>query len=87
MKAISDEAGFEMRSLDRFIAQDGQFQTGRFVLFAALRPWLWPGVIRLRANTQKASRALCRSLEEYTADAEGLKQSEAGLHPISKLGT
>ena len=87
VKAISDEAGFEMPSLDKFIARDGQFQAGRFALYAALRPWLWPGVVRLRANTQKASRALCRSLEEYTSDAEGLKQSEAGLHPISKIGT
>jgi len=87
VKAISDEAGFEMPSLDKFIAGDGQFQVARFVLFAAVRPWLWPGVIRLRANTQKASSALCRALEAYTRGAEGVKQSGAGLHPISKLGT
>jgi adenosylhomocysteine nucleosidase len=87
MKAISDEAGFEMPSLDKFIVRDGQFQAGRFALFAAMRPWLWPGVSRLRANTRKASSALCRSLEEYTSGAQGLKQSEAGLHPISKIGT
>jgi adenosylhomocysteine nucleosidase len=87
VKAISDEAGFEMPSLDKFIAGDGQFQAGRFVLFAAVRPWLWPAVMRLRSNTQTASRALCRALEEYTHDAQGLKQSEASLHPISKIGT
>jgi len=87
VKAISDEAGFEMPSLDKFIAGDGQFQVARYVLFAAVRPWLWPGVIRLRANTQKASSALCLALEAYTHGAEGVKQSEAGLHPISKLGT
>jgi adenosylhomocysteine nucleosidase len=87
VKAISDEAGFEMPLLDNFIARDGQFQASRFVLFAAMRPWLWPGVIRLRANTRKASSALCRVLEEYTHEAEDLKQSEAGLHPISKIGT
>jgi adenosylhomocysteine nucleosidase len=87
VKAISDDAGFEMPALDKFIARDGQFQAGRFVLFAAVRPWLWPGVIRLRANTQKASSALCRALEEYAQEAEGLKQSGAGLHPISKTGT
>jgi adenosylhomocysteine nucleosidase len=87
VKAISDEAGFEMPALDKFIARNGQFQTGRFVLFAAVRPWLWPGVIRLRANMQKASSALCLALEEYTNDAEAVKQSEAGLHPISKIGS
>ena len=86
VKAISDEAGFEMPSLDKFIARDGQFQAGRFVLFAAVRPWLWPRVIRLRANAQKASSALCRALEEYTRGAQHLEQSEAGLHPVSKIG-
>jgi adenosylhomocysteine nucleosidase len=87
VKAISDEAGFEMPSLDKFIARDGQFQAGRFVLFAAVRPWLWPGVIRLRANMQKASSALCQALEVYSNDAEAVKHSEAGLPPISKIGT
>ncbi len=85
VKAISDETGFEMPLLDKFIASDGQFQAGRFVLFAAVRPWLWPGVIRLRANTQKASRTLCLALEEYTHGAQNLEQSV--LHPISKIGT
>jgi adenosylhomocysteine nucleosidase len=87
VKAISDEVGFEMPSLDKFIARDGQFQAARFAMFAAVRPWLWPGVIRLRANTKKASRALCRALEEYTHGAQDLGQSEAALHPISKIGT
>ena len=87
VKAISDEMGFEIPALDKFIASDGQFQAGRFVLFAALRPWLWPGVTRLRANTRKASSALSQALEEYMHEAEGVKQSEAGLHPISKIGT
>lgn len=86
VKAISDEARFQMPTLDKFIARDGQFQAARFAMFAAVRPWLWSGVIRLRTNTQKASSALCRALEEYTYDAEGVKQSEAGLHPISKIG-
>ena len=87
VKAISDEVGFVMPSLGKFIGSDGQFQSGRFVAFVAVRPWLWPGVIRLRANTQKASRALCRALEEYTHGAQDSEQSEAGLHPISKIGT
>lgn len=87
VKAISDEAGFEMLSLDKFIACDGQFQAGRFAMFAAVRPWLWPGVIRLQANTAKASRSLCRELEKYTSGARDLEKSESKLHPISKIGT
>ena len=87
VKAISDEVGFAMPSLDKFVASDGKFKAGRFVAFAAVRPGLWPGVVRLRANTQKASRALCWALEEYTHGTQDLEQSEAGLHPISKIGT
>jgi adenosylhomocysteine nucleosidase len=86
VKAISDEVGFEMPSLDKFIGSDGQFRSGRFAMFAAMRPWFWPRVMRLRANAQKASKALCRALEDHTRFAQDLEQSEAGLHPISKIG-
>ena len=87
MKAISDEVGFAMPSLGQFIASDGQFQAGRFALFAAVRPWLWPGVLRLRANTQKASRALCGGLGKYAYSAQDLDKSNTELHPISRVGT
>jgi len=87
MKAISDEAGFAMPSLGQFIASDGQFQAGRFALFAAVRPWLWPRVLRLRANTQKASRALCGGLGKYAYSAQDLDKSERELLPISRMGT
>jgi hypothetical protein len=86
VKAVSDEVGFVMPSLGKFIGSDGQFQSGRFLAFIAVRPRLWPGVMRLRANTQKASQALCRLLEEYTRGTRDLEQSEAVLHPISKIG-
>ena len=41
VKAISDESDFVMPPMDEFIAEDGAFRTESFVLFAALRPWLW----------------------------------------------
>lgn len=87
IKAISDEADFAMPSLGQFIASDGQFQAGRFALFAAVRPWLWPGVLRLRSNTQKASRALCGGLGRYAYSVQDLDKSERELHPISRVGT
>ncbi|HMH01823.1 MAG TPA: hypothetical protein VK555_10440 [Terriglobales bacterium] len=87
MKAISDEVGFAMPSLGQFIASDGQFQAGRFALFAAVRPWLWPAVLRLRANTQKASKALCGGLGKYAYSAQDLDKSKMELHPISRVGT
>ena len=40
LKAISDEADFEMPPIDRFIAGDGTFRTVAFTAFVVLRPWL-----------------------------------------------
>lgn len=62
-KAISDESDFEMPSMDRFIGHDGHFHAGRFVAFAALRPWLWAKIIRLGRKSAKAEQSLCRELQ------------------------
>lgn len=62
-KVISDEADFEMPSMDRFITHDGQFHSVRFAAFAALRPWLWATIIRLGRNSARAAQALCRDLQ------------------------
>jgi adenosylhomocysteine nucleosidase len=84
LKAISDEAGFEMPSIERFIASDGQFRTLPFALFVAVRPWLWPRVVRLARNSDKAAKALCEWLEQYNHDAEEQEKAEPGLHAASR---
>ena len=42
VKSISDDAGFPMPPMMRFIDQNGQFASGRFLLYVALRPKWWP---------------------------------------------
>ncbi len=73
VKAVSDECDFEFPEMQRFVDSDGQFQEGRFALYVALRPWLWWKVIRLAANSRKASEALglwlTKSLHSMIADA------------------
>ena len=59
VKAISDEFDFTFPSMERFVDSDGRFLEGRFALFAAVRPWLWPQVARLAGDSRRASRALC----------------------------
>jgi len=59
VKAISDEFDFTFPSLERFVDSDGRFLEGRFALFTAIRPWLWPQVVRLALNSRRASHALC----------------------------
>ena len=63
LKVISDELGFELPPMDRFISAEGDFQTARFAFHAALHPSLWPKVRKLARNSQRASLTLCSALE------------------------
>jgi adenosylhomocysteine nucleosidase len=62
IKAISDEAEFEMEGLARFSTAEGQFREAAFALHAALRPALWSKVIALGRNSSKAVDALTKAL-------------------------
>ncbi len=87
VKAISDESSFAMPAMDRFVIADGQFQVGRFVVFAVLRPWLWLRVLRLARNSAKASMALCAELGRYIREQERSGASRTELPPISRTAT
>lgn len=67
IKVISDELGFPMPPMERFVAADGSFQSGSFALYSALRPWTWPTVYRLARNSSRASRCLCAKLASLIA--------------------
>ena len=62
IKAISDEADFVMPPLARFVEESGRFATGRFMVYVATRPQLWPVLRKMRANTTIASANLCRAV-------------------------
>jgi len=85
VKVISDESGFAMPPMDRFVDQQGQFRTARFVMFAGLRPWIWLRVIRLAGNSAKASRALCVELERLILEPKKLEGTRPSLHPVTKV--
>jgi adenosylhomocysteine nucleosidase len=59
VKAISDEYDFAMPPLGRFVGADGNFQTGKFARWVAVRPQYWPATLALGRNTRRAVRALC----------------------------
>lgn len=63
IKSISDQLSFKLPPLGRFISEEGQFGTGRFVLWTLLRPWCWLTVIRLGRNTAAALHTLAQALE------------------------
>src|SRR5438477_1834683 len=65
VKVVSDDASFEMPSMEPFIRPDGSFASGRFAFHAALRPWTWGTVFRLARNSAKAAQQLCEYLEKH----------------------
>jgi nucleoside phosphorylase len=86
VKVISDEIDFELPFMEELIGADGQFKTGKFVGFVAVRPWLWGRVMRLWKNSAIATSALCKFLAERLKDtAQELDNSRADPHPISKV--
>jgi adenosylhomocysteine nucleosidase len=62
IKAISDEADFELEGLARFSTVEGHFRETAFALHATLRPALWRKVIALGRNSGKAVSALTEAL-------------------------
>lgn len=83
VKAISDEHNFEIPELDRFI-RDGQVRSAQFAAWTALHPWHWDQVIRLAKNSSKATKSLCRWLDQYNHPAEILDNPQAAVHLIAK---
>ena len=63
VKSISDELNFALPEMQRFI-RAGRFQTGRFLQYVAVRPWLWISLIRLARNTGTAADNLCSWLRD-----------------------
>ena len=74
VKAISDEADFPMPPMGKFLDAAGEFQKGKFALWAALRPWQWPRIAALARNSKRAIWALSDRLRKDLAS--GLQSKE-----------
>ena len=64
VKAISDDSGFEMPPVERFIRADGNLNILGLAAYAGPRFWLWPRLAQLARNSSLASGALCGWLED-----------------------
>lgn len=63
LKAISDDAAFVMPPLNRFIDDNGQFATRKFLVYLALHPKWWTTLGKIKSNSELASANLCRAVE------------------------
>jgi adenosylhomocysteine nucleosidase len=84
VKVISDEFDFTFPSLERFVDSDGQFLEGRFAVFAAIRPWLWPQVARLAGNSKRASRTLCEWLASMNTNQISASGNALGFETVNR---
>ena len=64
IKGVSDPLDAKLPDFNRFIDPNGQFHTPRFVLFALLRPWIWPSLVKMGENSRKASQSIAERLQE-----------------------
>jgi adenosylhomocysteine nucleosidase len=78
VKVISDELGFPMPPMDRFVAHDGSFRSASFALYAVIRPWQWSAVLQLARHSSRAARALCARLQSLL-EARSAATPEASL--------
>jgi len=76
IKAISDEADFVMPPLARFVEESGRFATGRFMVYVATRPQLWPVVRKLRASSRIASVRLSSAVEHLIWEESQSRREE-----------
>jgi adenosylhomocysteine nucleosidase len=64
VKGVSDALTDNLPDFNEFLA-DGKFQTGRFTLYALLRPWYWPALARMGENSKKASQNIAETLVDF----------------------
>jgi adenosylhomocysteine nucleosidase len=64
-KGVSDGFTHKLPDFNRFILSNGQFQCARFVLFAILRPWHWPALMRMGENSRRAAQSIAGSLLDF----------------------
>jgi adenosylhomocysteine nucleosidase len=77
IKGVSDGFADKLPDFNRFILPNGQFQLARFVLFAVLRPWHWPALMRMGENSKRASQSIAESLLELL-DPQGIIRERNG---------
>ena len=65
IKGVSDGLTARLPDFNRFLGEDGKLRIGSLVLFAILRPWHWPALIRMGENSKKAAESIADSLQDF----------------------
>jgi adenosylhomocysteine nucleosidase len=65
IKGVSDGLTARLPDFNRFLTRDGQFRLGSLVLFAILRPWYWPALIKMGENSKRAAESMAQTLRDF----------------------
>ncbi len=65
IKGVSDGFTDRLPDFNRFLSPTGQLRLARLTLFATLRPWYWPALLRMGENSRKASQNIAESLRGF----------------------
>jgi adenosylhomocysteine nucleosidase len=65
IKAISDDADFELPSMERFSTPSGQFREAAFGLHVAVRPKLWSPVMTMAKSSKLAAVRLQAEIQAH----------------------
>jgi len=68
LKGVSDPLNAKLPDFNRFIDPNGQFETSKFVLFALVRPWMWPALVKMGENSRRASQSIAERLHELLSE-------------------
>lgn len=68
IKSISDELDFALPPMGQFVDAEGQFHTGRFLGYVAVRPRWWGVVNRMAADSERAAGALSEAIKSLVTD-------------------
>lgn len=75
-KVISDPHDLSLPPVMRFVDSQGKFHLLDFIFHVAIRPWLWPGVMRLARNSTVAAKTLSEALGQSAASDSVSKMFE-----------
>jgi len=73
IKAISDEADFELPEMERFSTPDGQFREAAFGLHVATRPALWKPVAAMARGSKLAAQRLQVEIKAHIQQSRNRK--------------
>jgi adenosylhomocysteine nucleosidase len=76
-KGVSDGVDDHLPDFNQFLDPSGRLHLARLTLFALLRPWYWPSLIRMGENSNKAAHALSASVLDIL-DPKGIIRTRNG---------